>query len=396
MLTTDHRRPDPEPGIDEDPGSPASCAGSGTTTSVRPSAPGRLRRSSATTSPYWTASSPEFGPDAVAWWAMGGMSMSLLGRAREAGVPAVGVVVDEWLALRPPGRHLAARAGALAAGRPARRRAHRLGARPDRELAVCRATTCANARPPPESRSGPRPSSHPGIETGRFAPSRPRAAVEGRLSASGGRLAQGRRDGDRGAGRTPGVHAALRRRGRSRASRRARRGRGRGRGRAPGQLRSLDRAAIPGVLADADALCFCVEWPEPFGHRAARGDGGGRPVIATCNGARPSTCGMGELPEVEPATRSAVAGAVQRLAADPSCASGCGPRASRPRPPTRSGASTTPSGRRSRAPSGARRELRRRRWRSRSSPGTPARCSAAASTRCARTPTRARGGHRGR
>ena len=43
----------------------------------------------------------EFAPDAVVWWAMGGMSMSLLERGRRAGVPAVGVVVDEWLSYGP-------------------------------------------------------------------------------------------------------------------------------------------------------------------------------------------------------------------------------------------------------------------------------------------------------
>jgi glycosyltransferase involved in cell wall biosynthesis len=43
----------------------------------------------------------ELEPDAVGWWAMGAMSMSLPARVRRLGVPAVGVVVDEWLGYGP-------------------------------------------------------------------------------------------------------------------------------------------------------------------------------------------------------------------------------------------------------------------------------------------------------
>jgi glycosyltransferase involved in cell wall biosynthesis len=40
-------------------------------------------------------------PDVVMWWAMGGMSLSLLEQVRRAGVPAVGVVGDEWMTYAP-------------------------------------------------------------------------------------------------------------------------------------------------------------------------------------------------------------------------------------------------------------------------------------------------------
>jgi glycogen(starch) synthase len=64
-------------------------------------------------------------PDVVAWWAMGGMSLSLIQRVREAGIPAAGVVGDLWMVygprvdgwtrvvrrLGPAGRALAAAAG---------------------------------------------------------------------------------------------------------------------------------------------------------------------------------------------------------------------------------------------------------------------------------------------
>jgi glycosyltransferase involved in cell wall biosynthesis len=40
-------------------------------------------------------------PDVVAWWAMGGMSLSLIERVRRAGVAAVAFVNDDWLAYGP-------------------------------------------------------------------------------------------------------------------------------------------------------------------------------------------------------------------------------------------------------------------------------------------------------
>jgi glycogen synthase len=39
----------------------------------------------------------DFRPDAVSWWSMGGLSLSLLERVRRAGVPAVAYVADGWL-----------------------------------------------------------------------------------------------------------------------------------------------------------------------------------------------------------------------------------------------------------------------------------------------------------
>ena len=43
----------------------------------------------------------ELHPDAICWWAMGGMSLSLIERARRRGLPAVGVVGDDWMAYGP-------------------------------------------------------------------------------------------------------------------------------------------------------------------------------------------------------------------------------------------------------------------------------------------------------
>jgi glycogen(starch) synthase len=43
----------------------------------------------------------EFRPDVVSWWAMGGMSLSLLGRASRRELPAVGMICDDWLLYGP-------------------------------------------------------------------------------------------------------------------------------------------------------------------------------------------------------------------------------------------------------------------------------------------------------
>jgi len=43
----------------------------------------------------------EFEPDAVNWWGMGGMSLGLIERVRRWGIPAVGVVGDEWMVWGP-------------------------------------------------------------------------------------------------------------------------------------------------------------------------------------------------------------------------------------------------------------------------------------------------------
>lgn len=43
----------------------------------------------------------EFRPDAVMWWSMGGMSLSLIEQVRRAGVPAIGYVGDDWMEYGP-------------------------------------------------------------------------------------------------------------------------------------------------------------------------------------------------------------------------------------------------------------------------------------------------------
>jgi glycosyltransferase involved in cell wall biosynthesis len=45
----------------------------------------------------WERHVEELRPDVVAWWSMGGMSLSLLERARRSALPAVAFVHDDWL-----------------------------------------------------------------------------------------------------------------------------------------------------------------------------------------------------------------------------------------------------------------------------------------------------------
>jgi glycosyltransferase involved in cell wall biosynthesis len=40
-------------------------------------------------------------PDVVAWWSMGGLTLSLIERVRRGGLPAVGFVHDDWMAYGP-------------------------------------------------------------------------------------------------------------------------------------------------------------------------------------------------------------------------------------------------------------------------------------------------------
>src|SRR3954453_14962301 len=43
----------------------------------------------------------DFRPDAVAWWSMGGMSLSLIEQVARASVPAAAFVHDDWLLYGP-------------------------------------------------------------------------------------------------------------------------------------------------------------------------------------------------------------------------------------------------------------------------------------------------------
>ncbi len=317
VLTTDHRRPDPDRGIGEDPDVARELRWYWRDHDFPRFSARQAHRLERHNLAVLDRELSSFEPDAIAWWAMGGMSMSLLERGRRAGLPAVGVVVDEWLVYGPrvdawrrgPGRsrllgHLAGvpsgfdlgpTASWLFASEYLRERA--AAARIDIGVATV---------------------AHPGIEAGRFEPAPPRE-WNGRL------LCLGRIDRRKGVatviealGELP--ECSLRCVGAGDPEHLAELEGLASRSRVQSRVGfdRVDRAGVPGVLAAADALCFCVEWPEPFGIAPLEAMAMGVPVIATATG------GSAEYLEhernclvVEPGDPRAVAAAVKRLGADP-------------------------------------------------------------------------------
>ncbi len=262
----------------------------------------------------------EFAPDAIAWWAMGGMSMSLLERGRRAGVPAVGVVVDEWLTYGPLvdgwqrtfGRPALAWAAGPLTGVPSRLRLERVAewifvSAYLRERALAGGLAVDGA-----------PVVHAGIDPGEF-PAAEERAWDGSL------LCLGRIERRKGIATAiaalaalpgctlrcvgPGddVHLA----GLERIASQ--------RGLGPRvRFERLPRTALAGAYAAADALLFCVEWPEPFGLVPLEAMAVGTPVIATGTGGSAEYLRDGEnCLLVEPGDAEAVAEAVGRLLGHP-------------------------------------------------------------------------------
>jgi glycogen(starch) synthase len=268
----------------------------------------------------------EFEPDVVVWWSMGGMPLSLLSRPAEHGVPAVGVLLDEWLGygpvvdgwqrmcrrLRLTGRALSGVTGipgsvdlSTAAewvfmSEMLRRRAAESGLEVGGSAVV-----------------------HRGIDASRFAG----AGVGARGEWGGHLLCLGRIDPRKG------VAVAIR----ALAE--------------PGledcvlevvgdgdrdHLDDLLRLAIslgvdervrfeqvpgervPGVLALADALLFCVQWEEPWGLVPLEAMASGAPVIASGTGGSAEYLedGANSLIYAPRADAAALAAAVRRLAGD--------------------------------------------------------------------------------
>src|SRR4051794_35224256 len=50
---------------------------------------------------YLHAHVARFSPDLVSWWPMGGMSLSLVEQVRRLGLPAIGIVYDDWMVYGP-------------------------------------------------------------------------------------------------------------------------------------------------------------------------------------------------------------------------------------------------------------------------------------------------------
>lgn len=263
----------------------------------------------------------EFAPDVVAWWAMGGMSLSMLEQVRRAGCPAIGVVVDDWLVYGPKvdawlrlARSFPPRLAERLSGVPARVDfagaaqwvfVSRYVERKAREAGVgIEDGRIANA----------------GIEEGVFSPGAPREDWAGRL------LCLGRIDPRKGADTAIRALADL-----PRATLRVV---GSGDNAHLADLHSLadeaptrgrvtfetmPRSDVPQAMREADALLFPVAWEEPWGLVPLEAMGCGTPVIATGAG------GSGEYLRHEEnclifqprRDAGALAAQVERLAQDP-------------------------------------------------------------------------------
>jgi glycosyltransferase involved in cell wall biosynthesis len=266
----------------------------------------------------------EFRPDVVAWWSMGGMSLSMLERVRRAGIPAVAFVHDDWLDY---GRHVDGWqrpfSGRFKPIGPIAERVTGIPTRVDLEHAAHyvfvsettrRRAVAAGVDPPSTGIA------HSGIDAGLIGPA-PERLWEWSL------LYVGRLD------ERKGVHTAIEAlahlpeaatlevvggwddREEARLRELTERHGVAGRVRFSGQL---DRAGVKAAYDSADAVVFPVIWEEPWGLVPIEAMARGRAVVATGRG------GSGEylrdgvnalLFEAEDAR--ALAGAVERLAGDP-------------------------------------------------------------------------------
>src|SRR4051794_11495992 len=101
VLTTDFRPEDPDPGVPEDPDVHRQLQWylrDGDYPRLGLGATLRLERHNAAVLERHLDS---FRPQAVCWWAMGGMSLSLIERVRRRGLAAAGVVGDPWMSYGP-------------------------------------------------------------------------------------------------------------------------------------------------------------------------------------------------------------------------------------------------------------------------------------------------------
>jgi len=266
----------------------------------------------------------ELRPHAVMWWALGGLSLSLVARVRERGLPALGVVGDEWMVYGPrvdqwlapwAGRPRLGRVAAALGGVPTR-------FEPDRGvrwLFISEFVRAAARRATGATLSSSAVV-HPGIDPARFPPAPLPRAWGGRL------LVCGRIDERKGIADAVGALAHLPGAslrvdgGGDRAHLEHLRARALALGVAPRvTFARSPREELAGVYAAADALLFPVRWPEPWGLVALEAMSVGRPVVATATGGSAEYLLDGHNALiVPPGDPAALAAATRRLAGDPS------------------------------------------------------------------------------
>ncbi|MGH2867768.1 MAG: glycosyltransferase [Solirubrobacteraceae bacterium] len=270
-----------------------------------------------------------FDPDVVMWWAMGGLSLSLLEQARRAGVPALAVVGDEWVNYGPgvdgwsrrwrgPGRWLGrvlAPVVSALVGIPARLRLDLAGEWSFNSLHTLSVARGAGWRLPDATVD------HPGVAAALL------AGVPAAPDWGWRLLCCGRIDPRKGIATAVRALALLPDHARLTVH-------GEGDSGHLSELKTLahdlgvgDRVCfssgppheVAGVYASCDALLFPVTWHEPWGLVALEAMAAGRPVVAARAGG-----GAAEYlaPEVNslgfaPGQAGELAAAVTRLAGDP-------------------------------------------------------------------------------
>ena len=264
----------------------------------------------------------DFRPDVVAWWGMGGMSLSLIERVRRAEVPAIGHVGDDWMVYGPQvDPWLRAWAGRPRIGRIVER-VSKVPTRVEMSAAgvwhfVSESTRTTALGAWDLARTAVTPA---GIDSGLFTP-RPERPWEWRL------LYVGRLDPRKGVDTAIRALSSLPPESTLELV-------GDGDPRYAAELRSLaaglgvaDRVRLvggrphdemPAIYSDVDAIVFPVRWEEPWGLVPLEAMGIGRPVLATGTG------GSGEyLRDREncllfpPDDAAALAAGVRSLGADP-------------------------------------------------------------------------------
>jgi glycogen(starch) synthase len=265
----------------------------------------------------------ELRPDVVSWWAMGGMSLSLLERVRRAALPAVAFVHDDWLVYgprvdawlnlgrRPPG---VAQALEQLTGLPARVEFPSAA----RYVFVSEATRRrASALWPGLRDTG---IAHSGIDRlfiDRRAPEHPwgwRLLYVGRLDER-----KGLDTAVDALARLP-VEATLTVVGGGDPSERARLDRQAEAAGVTDRVRfdgPRDREGLAAAYAAADAVVFPARWEEPWGLVPLEAMAVGRPVLATARGGSAEYLRDGENALLfKPSDSDALAAAIRRLAGD--------------------------------------------------------------------------------
>ena len=306
-------------------GSTETCTGIGPSTASRAvglRACVALERANAT---VFAGHRATFAPDVVMWWAMGGMSLSLLEQARRVRLPALAVVGDEWVNYGPEVDGWSRRwRGPGGLSRPAFERLVGIPTRLDLDRAgqwsFNSQYTLATARGA-GWRLADACVDHPGVPSARF------AAVPTGCGWGWRLLCCGRIDPRKGVETAVRALALLPPQARLRVH-------GEGDGGHLTELKALAErtasvtgscfssgaaAQVAGVYGNCDALLFPVNWREPWGLVPLEAMAAGRPVVASRAGG-----GAAEYLEPEgnclgfaPGQAAELAAVLHRLAADP-------------------------------------------------------------------------------